>query len=118
MMDNRVSSARKRTQVCPPTFDVIVRRLIFAAWELTELKFLTGTPLATLLNQSSTAANLSLSSIPAPDPRTSEDCLFLDVMVPKKIYDKRVKEHEREDECCDCAPGQGKGGEYSRMRFV
>lgn len=26
---------------------------------------------------------------PPLDPRTSEDCLFLDVVVPKKIFDKR-----------------------------
>ena len=32
-----------------------------------------------------------------PDPRTSEDCLFLDVFVPKSIYNKKV-------------PASGKGG--------
>jgi carboxylesterase type B len=31
------------------------------------------------------SANLSF----APDPRTSEDCLFLDVFVPKHIFDHR-----------------------------
>jgi cholinesterase len=31
------------------------------------------------------SANLSF----APDPRTSEDCLFLDVFVPKHIFDNR-----------------------------
>lgn len=33
------------------------------------------------------AAALSLPS--SPDPRTSEDCLFLDVIVPQKIFDER-----------------------------
>lgn len=25
---------------------------------------------------------------PTPDPRTTEDCLFLDVVVPKKVFDR------------------------------
>jgi hypothetical protein len=35
------------------------------------------------------AADLNRSSFPAPDPRTSEDCLFLDVVVPTSIYQNR-----------------------------
>ncbi|KAF7876425.1 hypothetical protein EAF04_001517 [Stromatinia cepivora] len=31
--------------------------------------------------------NLTISGLPAPAPLTSEDCLFLDVIVPKSIYD-------------------------------
>lgn len=31
----------------------------------------------------------SMSGVPAQDPRSTEDCLFLDVLVPKKIFDKR-----------------------------
>lgn len=30
-----------------------------------------------------------------PDPRTSEDCLFLDVVVPKKIFDNANNRHRR-----------------------
>lgn len=31
--------------------------------------------------------NLTISGLAAPAPLTSEDCLFLDVIVPKSIYD-------------------------------
>lgn len=33
----------------------------------------------------------STNALPAQDPATTEDCLFLDVHVPKKIFDKRGK---------------------------
>ena len=32
-------------------------------------------------------ANLDTAEPPTQDPRTTEDCLFLDVIVPKKIFD-------------------------------
>jgi carboxylesterase type B len=39
-------------------------------------------------------ANVNLSSLPTPDPRTSEDCLFLDVFVPTKIFNStKSKSH-------------------------
>jgi len=63
---------------------------MFVAWELTEYQFLSGTPLSVLINQTAQAGNLSLASIPPPDPRTSEDCLFLDVFVPKSIFDTKA----------------------------
>jgi carboxylesterase type B len=34
----------------------------------------------------STPAPLNASSLPVPDSLTSEDCLFLDVFVPQKIF--------------------------------
>lgn len=34
-------------------------------------------------------AGLELPSLTPPDPRMTEDCLFLDVMVPRKVFDKR-----------------------------
>ncbi|KAI9742377.1 MAG: hypothetical protein M1818_003910 [Claussenomyces sp. TS43310] len=40
------------------------------------------------MNQSSTS-NFSVRSIPPPDPRTSEDCLFLDVIAPQALFDAR-----------------------------
>jgi carboxylesterase type B len=33
------------------------------------------------------ALQASNASAPAPDPRTNEDCLFLDVIVPKPVFD-------------------------------
>ena len=51
---------------------------------------LAGKSLANITSQPiPNAANLNRSSFPAPDPRTSEDCLFLDVVVPTSIYQNR-----------------------------
>ena len=46
--------------------------------------YLTGQPF-NLLAAEAALANLS-TTLPIQDPRTSEDCLFLDVIVPKKIF--------------------------------
>lgn len=54
------------------------------AWLLTAIKYLSGTPVANL-TQGTGSANLS--SIPAMDPTTSEDCLFLDVFTPTKVFE-------------------------------
>jgi hypothetical protein len=96
MMDSKVSFALRRVQVILLLQHIISPVLISVAWELTEFDFLTGTPLSVLINQTSQAGNLNLSSIPVPDPRTSEDCLFLDVFVPKSIFDsKATKDSKR-----------------------
>lgn len=45
-----------------------------------------------LLNIPFNASSVSVPTsgpVPVQDPRTDEDCLFLDVHVPKKIFDKR-----------------------------
>jgi cholinesterase len=34
-----------------------------------------------------------ITSMPPQDPQMSEDCLFLDVMVPKKIFDNAKNGH-------------------------
>lgn len=66
------------------------------AWSLIAAQFipayLTGQP----FNESAAEAALAANSIPFPpqDPRTSEDCLFLDVMVPQKVFSN--VEHARE----------------------
>ena len=42
-------------------------------------------------------AYLQTASPTQPDPRTSEDCLFLDVIVPKKVFDgtnSRIKRRQ------------------------
>ncbi len=105
-MDNRVSFAHRLIQVILPAAHDMLARLILAAWELTQIEFLSGVPLSVLINQTSSAsANLSLASIPAPDPRTSEDCLFLDVFVPKSIFDSKATKHSKGESDCD-------GGEF------
>jgi hypothetical protein len=66
------------------------------AWLLIAEKFLAGVPLATLINESSSSSgSLNLSDLPTPDPRTSEDCLFLDVVVPNKIFNNQRWKQKR-----------------------
>jgi len=35
---------------------------------------------------------LTISGLSAPDPRTSEDCLFLDVITPKSIFNEKCED--------------------------
>lgn len=107
-MGSRVSFALRLAQVIFTAGHTILVELIFAAWELTELHFLSGTPLSVLINQTSASTNLSLANIPPPDPRTSEDCLFLDVFVPKSIFDSKATKNSKRND--------NKGGEFSRLR--
>lgn len=53
--------------------------------------YLTGKP----FNLSAAEAALANSSgrAPAPDPRTTEDCLFLDVYSPQKVFEQKGKGH-------------------------
>ena len=51
---------------------------------------LTGQPNnQTQANLDRVNASLTPATLPALDPRTTEDCLFLDVVVPKSVYDGR-----------------------------
>lgn len=58
------------------------------AWLLIAAQFLpaylTGKPFNASAAEAALAANSSLG--PPQDPRTSEDCLFLDVIVPQKVF--------------------------------
>jgi hypothetical protein len=103
-MGNRVLSVPRLIQVILNAAHTILVELISAAWELIEEQFLEGVPLSVLINQTTAAANLSVSSIPPPDPGTSEDCLFLDVFVPKSIF--------------DCKSKRNSGGEFSRLHSL
>ncbi len=71
--------------------------------EITE-QFLSGVPLATLINETSSSSSLSLADLPPPAPGTSEDCLFLDVFVPTKIFNGQQWKQKR------YANRGGKGG--------
>ena len=53
-------------------------------------------------------ANVNLSSLPSPDPRTSEDCLFLDVMVPTKIFNSSQSPQKKRGTPynVECVPGE------------
>lgn len=67
-----------------------------AAWGAIAAQFipayLTGKP----FNLSAAEAALASSSgqAPAPDPRTTEDCLFLDVYSPRKVFEQKGNGHD------------------------
>ena len=52
----------------------------------TSIEFLTGQPLT-----GGPTPNYTPADIPPTDPRTSEDCLFLDVLVPTDTFQNRSK---------------------------
>jgi len=60
------------------------------AWLLIASEFIPAYLSGKPFNYDAALAALSNSSgsLPPQDPRTTEDCLFLDVMVPKKVYDQ------------------------------
>lgn len=60
------------------------------AWLAITPNFTTAYLTGQSFNYEAAVAALSKASGPAPamDPRTSEDCLFLDVIVPKQIFDQ------------------------------
>ena len=59
-------------------------------WPKIASYFLGGSDAATLAYVNSqvdaVASAMTIDSLAAPDPRQSEDCLFLDVIVPESIY--------------------------------
>jgi hypothetical protein len=58
---------------------------------LTAAKFLGGVPIANLTEPGTPSSDpFDLSDIPLPEAGTTEDCLFLDVLVPKSIYEATV----------------------------
>lgn len=107
-MGNRVSSVPRPIQVIFNAAHTILAELISSAWELTEVDFLEGKPLSVLINQTSASANMSLGNIPPPAPGTSEDCLFLDVFVPKSVFDSRSLTNSK----------RNSGGEFSCPRSL
>lgn len=69
---------------------------------------MTGTPIATIVselqNQTSLTANASVADLVALIPKasadTAEDCLFLDVVVPKSIFAAKKKRNHKGGEFC------------------
>ena len=61
------------------------------AWELIALEFVEDYVTGQTFNASAGAGSSS-GKFPPQDPRTTEDCLFLDVLVPQPIFKKASKE--------------------------
>lgn len=78
-------------------------------WELITGQFLAGANITSLENETT----FSLSNIPPPVPGSSEDCLFLDVMVPEKIFNSQRAKKKRGEiaRCSDCDE-HSNGSEY------
>lgn len=67
------------------------------AWSPIGVAFSTAYVTGQAFNFSAAVAAIQASnaSAPAPDPRTNEDCLFLDVIVPKPIFDAGQRYRKR-----------------------
>jgi len=66
-------------------------------WLPIQDEFLSGVNVSILAKQYHV---VNASEVPAPDLRTSEDCLFLDVVVPASIYNSKYA-RQRRGEICD-----------------
>lgn len=76
---SRTVNQGKIGRICPqasPTWLVIATQFLPA--------YLAGQPFNVSAAEAALGANSSLA--PPQDPRTSEDCLFLDVIVPQKVF--------------------------------
>lgn len=62
------------------------------AWMATAIAFLTNYTQGLPFNATEYARNPQTPVNQVPDPRTSEDCLFLDVVVPKNVFEARSSE--------------------------
>ncbi|KAI9817617.1 MAG: hypothetical protein M1832_004621 [Thelocarpon impressellum] len=73
----------------------------FAQWilypEFTKA-YTTGQDLTKYANVSLAPPPFNESALPPPDPRETEDCLFLDLFVPEKIFKKRPKDKKGDKE--------------------
>ncbi|KAI9055325.1 hypothetical protein LZ554_000285 [Drepanopeziza brunnea f. sp. 'monogermtubi'] len=82
------------------------------AWAADALKFvtayLTGQNLSNYTNPTmiQTPAIMNLSSVIMPDSQTSEDCLFLDVIVPEKVFNVTKTNTTSGYHEVSCQPGQ------------
>jgi carboxylesterase type B len=96
--------------VPPPNPERIISNGV-EAWELEQVGFitayLTGGNISQYTHPSTNSTSSSNSSLPTPDPRTSEDCLFLDVIVPETIFDSASAKKKRQDGSyvVQCSPG-------------
>lgn len=90
MMVEMASFLHKPLQVRLVPFYKYRFATLFTAWVGIAVPFvsayLTGQNISEFTNQTTAYALLSNLSAPAPDPNASEDCLFLDVIVPEKIF--------------------------------
>ncbi|KAM0794085.1 Alpha/Beta hydrolase protein [Usnea florida] len=70
---NRTVQDGQMTSICPQAQP---------GWITTAQEFTTGEPITTY-------RNYTVNDIPPVDPRTSEDCLFLNVLVSSAVYERR-----------------------------
>ena len=84
--------------VCPqanPLWNLVAQKFLVSYLttgqrEFNQSDFATGLPAGITVNDIN-LDTFNTSIIPPVDPRTTEDCLFLDVVVPQKIFKKKAK---------------------------
>ena len=89
-MASKAPYVHKPVQVSPPSDSERITVNGIEEWMSGQVDFitayLTGKNTSQYTNPSTNTASTSSPSLPTPDPRTSEDCLFLDVIVPERIF--------------------------------
>jgi acetyl esterase/lipase len=68
---------------------------LFTAWALIQKQFLSGVYVSVLANIAKKYPIINAPEISAPNPRTLEDCLFLDVIVLVSIYNSTYVRQKR-----------------------
>ncbi|TVY80745.1 Carboxylesterase patB [Lachnellula suecica] len=71
------------------------------------LAYLLGSNTSKYTNSTTSTTATSSTSLPTPAPGTSEDCLFLDVIVPEKIFNSGNAKRKRQEGpyAVQCQPG-------------
>jgi hypothetical protein len=72
----------QQTNICPQANP---------AWLRIAEEGLGGVPLATLEAQFAAIQNITADQLPASAANENEDCLFLDVLVPEAVFNKKLK---------------------------
>lgn len=96
---NRTVNDGQQYVICPQAFP---------GWEVYTLQVLQGVNASTIeAEEAASSKNLSLSDIPKPGPGEAEDCLFLDVVVPKSIFlqNKTKRKRNVQDKRRGVSPG-------------
>lgn len=112
MMAEEESCALKLAHVCPLKSRSRPNTHTPQAWEAEAIPFitdfLTGQNISNYTHptMTQTPASTNLSSVLTPNSQTSEDCLFLDVIVPEKVFNVTKANTTSGYHEVQCKPGQ------------
>ncbi|RDW89581.1 carboxylic ester hydrolase-15 [Coleophoma cylindrospora] len=106
---NRTVNDGQQAVICPQAIPT---------WVVTALRYVEGLPAATSTakaSSSAASASLNISALSGPAADVSEDCLFLDLILPEKIYNspfavaQRGNSETEEDACGGDESDHGSG---------